>query len=506
VGFVDNLIWRVRKIINEAFARLNKLTLGLILLFLVVQVVASYLVYSLLWSHTATDWLREILAANIILLAVGALVLFILYRTRMELLRTISQTLGGELHKLEMVGKRARALQEMASTLRASLSFERVVEQALDACSLALEDMGVPQEALAGAIFLYDGQSLIPLARRRFLGSDDRKVLAGKEGVVGEALREVEPAVTDNPDHDPELKEFDTFAKALTAVCVPLRAGYQLFGVMVLGSNTAVRFNDDHFDLFTAVADHAVIALQNAQLYQRLEAEKQRLIEADEKARRDLARDLHDGPTQEIAVIAMRLSYIRGMLLQDPQKAVAEIEKVEGLAQRTSREIRGMLFTLRPLLLETKGLGPAIAEMMNHIGETDGIEMRLVGADAGHALSRNAQSVVFAIVEEALSNARKHAQADLVEVSLSLEEDLFLAQVKDDGSGFDAESAGSEAGTRGGLGMVNMRERAERIDGSLRLESTPGTGTTVTLIVPLTKSNRHMKDGIEEAVTQPSLD
>jgi signal transduction histidine kinase len=496
------MIKRVRNIIDRAFARLNRLTFGFLIFLFIVQAAASFIIYSQVWPHSVDEWLREVLIASMVLLGVGAFALFALYRTRLRLLRDISQTMGRELHELRAENDRARSLQAMASTLRATLSFERVVEQALDVCSLALEDMGVPRESLVGAVFLYDGTKLVPLARRRFLGADEDKALAGKDGVVGEALRQAEPMVTDNPGHDPELHEFSTFADALTVACIPLRAGYQLFGVMVLGSDTAVRFDDDHFELFSAVADHAVIALQNAQLYQRLEAEKQRLIETDEKARRNLARDLHDGPTQNIAVMAMRLSYIRSMVLQDPQKAQVEIEKVEELAKRTSSEIRGMLFTLRPLLLETRGLGPAIEAMMDQIGESDGIEMRLIGVDNGDVLNKTAQSVVFSIIEEALSNARKHADANVIEVRLGQEDDLFVARISDDGAGFDTENMTIDYDSSGSLGMVNMQERAERIEGSLRLESAQGTGTMVTLIVPVSGQLRQTEDGLEEAVTQ----
>ncbi len=498
----NRMIQRVRKIINQQFARLNMLALGFLIFLLVAQIGLSYIVYTRLWSHVIGEWLQEIFIATIVLLAAGAFAMFVLYRARLRLLREVSQTMGNELHTLQAANDRAHALQDMASTLRATLSFEQVVAQALDVCSLALAEMGVPRESLTGAVFLYDGRNLVPIARRHFLGTDEEKVLAGKQGLVGEALRQAEPVVTDNPAHDPELKEFGTFAGALTVVCIPLRAGYQLFGVMVLGSDTAVRFEEDHFELFTAVADHAVIALQNAQLYQQLEAEKQRLIAADEEARRNLARDLHDGPTQQIAVMAMRLGYIRSMVLQDPHKAQIEIGKVEALAKETSREIRGMLFTLRPLLLETRGLGAAIEAMMNHIGESDGIEMRLIGADNGDVLNQTAQSVVFLIIEEALSNARKHAGAEVVEVRLWQEDDLFIVHVRDDGAGFDVQNSISGYAARGSLGMVHMQERAERIEGTLRFESAPNEGTTVTLLVPLSDRNQKRTPELEEAVPQ----
>jgi signal transduction histidine kinase len=136
--------------------------------------------------------------------------------------------------------------------------------------------------------------------------------------------------------------------------------------------------------------------------------------------------------------------------------------------------------------------------MMKNIAESDGMEMHLAGADAGNILNGTAQSVVFTIIEEALSNARKHASAERIDVRLWQEDDLFVVQIADDGCGFDAQSIGNESVLRGSLGMINMRERAERIDGSLKVDSEPDAGTTVTLIVPLTTGNREDNAGQPE--------
>jgi signal transduction histidine kinase len=256
---------------------------------------------------------------------------------------------------------------------------------------------------------------------------------------------------------------------------------------MLLGTEKKTTFSEAHLDLFTSVADQSVIALQNAQLYQRLQAEKQRIIDADEEARKELARDLHDGPTQSIAAIAMRINFIRSLMRKDPRQAFLELKKVEDLAKDTSREIRAMLFALRPLVLETQGLSAAIEMAMNKIRESDGLSLRLVGGEYGDLLNDQAQGLVFYIIEEALGNARKYSKAKLIEVRLWQEEDLFVARIQDDGEGFDIQSVNANYSTRGSLGMVNMRERAERIDGSLKVESSPGNGATITLVVPLDK-------------------
>ena len=479
------MIAKVRTAINNEYRRLSRLALVGILLLLLLQIVGSYLLYVLLWQHTLIDWIREVFIATVFLLIVGAAALYSLYASRIRLIQKANSAIADELFVMQSTIERFEALQVMASTLSATLSFERVVDQAVNVCGLALEDLGVARQSLIGAVFLFNGDNLVPL---QITPVDQGKMLAGNEGVVGEALRQGEPAITDNPYRDPELQQFETFNECMTAVCVPLRAGYQLFGAMVLGIDKAIRFEEKHFHLFSAVADQTVIALQNAQLYQRLEEEKQRLIEADMKARRELARDLHDGPVQKIATIAMRLNVLKPMAVKKPEKLPGELQKLEGIANNASQELRHMLFTLRPLLLDSKGLGPAIESMLGQINERDDVETRLVGGEHGQVLNRQSQAVIFAIIEEALSNARKHAQASDIEVRLWQESDLFIASVADDGVGFDLQDIQQDYDSRGSLGMLNMQERAERIDGSLRIDSTPGSGTTITLIVPLAKN------------------
>lgn len=404
--------------------------------------------------------------------------------------RVALKIMSRELHELRLANNRAKWLQAMASTLRATLSFERVVEAALDVCGLALEEMGAPARSVVGAVFLFNGKGLQPIAHRRFIGSDAKKQIAGEQGIVAEALEQAVPLVTETPGKDPELKQYMAFQDCYMATCIPLRAGFQIFGAIVLGWQVEINLDDDYLDLFNSVADQAVIALQNGQLYQALEAEKNGIIEAEEEARKKLARDLHDGPTQSVATIAMRINFIRSLLKRDPREAVQELEKVEELAKETSKEIRGMLFTLRPLVLESQGLGAAIEMAMSRIRESEPIKLQLIGSEYGDLLNERAQGVVFYVIEEALGNARKHSRADLIEVHLWQEHDLFVARVSDDGVGFNTQSVIDGYNTRGSLGMVNMRERAELIDGSLKLESAPGRGTSITLVVPLNKHGR----------------
>lgn len=475
----------VTKILKREFQKLNGFTLGLFIVAFLLQAALFVLIVGQLQS--GGGYLVELIIASVTLLLVAVASFALIDKYSKRIPGMANAMFNRELVQLRAANQRAQSLRAMASKMRATLSFEVVVEEALDVCSLALEEMGIPKKSLVGAVFLYKGLHLYPVATRRFIGNDVQQGIPGQGGIIGAALAQAEITQTNTPRKDPELARFVAFHNVVTAVCVPLRAGFNIFGAMVISSDQEIAFDEDHYDLFYAVADQAVIALQNAQLFQELESEKQRLIEADEAARKELARDLHDGPTQTIAAIAMRINFIRSLLSRDPKQALQELQKVEEMAKGTSKEIRGMLFTLRPLVLETQGLAAAIETVMKRLRENDGLNIRLVGGEHGGLLDENAQTVVFSIVEEALGNARKYAKANLIEIRFWQEDNLFVAQVRDDGVGFDTADVNRDYSSRGSLGMVNMRERAERIDGSLRVESEPGRGTSVMLVVPLSK-------------------
>ena len=131
-------------------------------------------------------------------------------------------------------------------------------------------------------------------------------------------------------------------------------------------------------------------------------------------------RDLHDGPTQSVAAIAMRLNIMRRMLAKDVNSAADEVVKLEELAHRTTKEIRHMLFTLRPLILESQGLVAAIQAMSDKMQETYAQKVtHNIDERVTTQLEMGKQGVIFYIIEEAVNNARKHAAAETIAVSLT---------------------------------------------------------------------------------------
>jgi signal transduction histidine kinase len=161
-----------------------------------------------------------------------------------------------------------------------------------------------------------------------------------------------------------------------------------------------------------------------------------------------------------------------------------ELTKIEDLARRTTKEIRQMLFTLRPIILETQGLAVALEQYIQKLQETDSIHYHLQVQSVEDYLDQDSQGTIFYIVEEAITNARKHAHANNLWVRMGLRENNFVLQIEDDGIGFDVAGVQDRYDERGSLGMINLHERTELLGGKIRIESAPGKGTRITVIIP----------------------
>ncbi|MDY6877523.1 MAG: GAF domain-containing sensor histidine kinase [Chloroflexota bacterium] len=391
-----------------------------------------------------------------------------------------------ELQKLRAAQEHSRAIFELASTLSATLNYNKVLQAVLEVGEAGMQDLGQPDSAHVSLVMLFSHNDLRIVASRHLPPRDQKTVFQGKSGVLAQALATAEAVVTDNPAADPELGQLVMMHSCRQAIVVPLRAGFENFGAVVFGSPHPGTYAEDHHDLLIAICNQAIVALQNAQLYQSLTEEKERIVAVEEDARKKLARNLHDGPTQSIAAIAMRLNYARLLLENDPQQTAEELVRAEELARRTTKEIRHMLFTLRPLILETQGLQAALEQYIIKLAETDATPIHLEATpEVDQLLDKNAQGVIFYILEEAIGNIRKHAQAKNIWVRLHMQDNTFIAEVEDDGRGFDVDEVQVHYDERSSLGMINMHERAELVGGHLTIASAPGEGTRITLTVPL---------------------
>ena len=214
-------------------------------------------------------------------------------------------------------------------------------------------------------------------------------------------------------------------------------------------------------------------------LLERIEAEQKRsgrlVLRAQEEERKRVARDLHDEVNQALTAILLRLE----ALSQDaPEALAAELQGLKWLVNQAMEELLSLARQLRPSALDDHGLLPAIDGQVRRFGTQTGIETVLNARGEPSTLSDDQQVVLYRVVQEALSNAAQHSGATRVEVDLAAYNGVVKLRVSDDGHGFDATAARSR------LGLDGMAERARLVGGGLDIESTPGTGTALTLHIP----------------------
>lgn len=401
--------------------------------------------------------------------------------------------MDAEERRRRMESERLRAIYEMTSTLTATLSYKRVLDSALDLGYNALNPNVDPDEPkderLVSAVLLFKGNELKIGSARRFTNADMRVNLQGNEGILKKIFDDGEALLTRDIGYDPELGRVIALRSCSSAYCFPLRSGFNVYGAMLFAHPDKNYFTTERCGLLDIIGRQAVIAVQNAKLYQDLVEEKKRMVDVQEETRKKLARDLHDGPTQSVAAIAMRINLTRRMIKKDAKGVEDELQKIEELALRTTKEVRHMLFTLRPLILESQGLTAALEAMAEKMRETF-TQNVIVNVDEKvlENMEMGKQGVIFYIIEEAVNNARKHASAFHIWVRLrSFETDIALLEIEDDGLGFDVAAVNKSYDKRGSLGMINLRERSELVNGLLNIDSAPGKGTRIQVYLPLTE-------------------
>ncbi|HQF63451.1 MAG TPA: GAF domain-containing sensor histidine kinase [Anaerolineaceae bacterium] len=408
---------------------------------------------------------------------------------RKAYLKQVGQRKAAEQQVRVSERERIQALYRMTETLSATLNYRVVLDTVLE---LSVTLLGEPPSSkLVAAVLLFGDEGLVVSAGRGLPRPDEQRVFAAKAGVLPEILRTGEAQLLTDPTEDPELGQLLGLQGCKSALCLPLVRSMSAYGVLVYAHPGAEYFTNERCETLAMVSNQAVIAIQNARLYSQLEQEKERIMETQEETRKQLARSLHDGPTQSVSAIAMRINITRKLLEQNPAEAANELVRIEDLARRTTQEIRHMLFTLRPLALESEGLTAALKLMADKMHDTYQQNVTIdVDESVANQFDLGRQTVIFYLAEEAVNNARKHAQAAEIRVRLhplAQAPDMALLEVADNGVGFDVQSVMGSYERRGSLGMVNLQERAELVNGRLNIQSAAGKGTRVQIVIPLSE-------------------
>jgi signal transduction histidine kinase len=384
---------------------------------------------------------------------------------------------------------RQRAVEELqtvnaiALTLTQSQDLDAMLDQAL---RKVLEVVGLPEPR--GAILLLDplGQTLSLRARQglcpefveKAQGVPLAECLCGLTAESGEVL-----VVRDALNHPRHTRCMER--EPHTHVCVPLKSKDRLLGIMdfYLPANHPIDAVDR--EMFGAIGRQVGVAVENARLYENLRFYVRQITKAQEDERKRIARELHDDTAQRLIALSRRLD-----ALADSEGGLSEagIERLEQLQQRIEdalQEVRRFSRDLRPSVLDDLGLLPALEGLLADL-EKSGVAAELKVSGTRRRLSPDIELALFRIVQEALNNVVRHAQASNVVIDVEFSDSRVKVAVSDDGQGFEllGGSTGDFA-VAGKFGLLGIEERAELLHGHFQVRSGMGEGTTVGVDVPI---------------------
>lgn len=226
------------------------------------------------------------------------------------------------------------------------------------------------------------------------------------------------------------------------------------------------------------------IEADNARLLAELRTERDRLVKREVEVRAQIGRDLHDGPVQQVAVATMEVQHARRVAKREPVRLDQTLNDLEDQLKRATHDLRNVLYELRPLGIMEDGLEGVLRQYVERFRDPSGLQIHLDIPEGLRRLDADRAAAAFIIVQEAVNNARKHAHARDLWITVREQNDALCVEVRDNGRGFDLEATQENYIKRGSFGLLNMRERAQFIGGTCDMWSAPCYGTRTTLRVP----------------------
>jgi len=293
------------------------------------------------------------------------------------------------------------------------------------------------------------------------------------------------------PDVSQDPRYVSGYPGTRSELCVPLKVGERVIGVLNAESDRYGAFGEDDHRLLAALADEAALAVENARLFEvtRQQREKLRtlaawLAEAEEAERRRLARELHDQVGQNLTALSINLNFVRAHAAEGLTDVVrSRLDDSLVLIEQTVECIRSVMADLRPAVLDNHGVVAALRWYGSQIALRTGIAITVQGEEPTPRLAPSVETALFRIVQEALTNVVKHAKATQVTITLEVNTATACLVIADNGAGFDLLRLTGPDGCHA-WGLLSMTERAQAVGGYCHILSRPGQGTRVTVEVP----------------------
>lgn len=213
-----------------------------------------------------------------------------------------------------------------------------------------------------------------------------------------------------------------------------------------------------------------------------------KILEGQERERRRIAREVHDGPAQYIANTMMRIDFCKMLIQKDLNEGLKELDDLKSNVRKALKEVRGILFDLRPLKLEERGLNEAIKDMANDVSLDTNIPVNVTLNTSECKVEHIIEIAVYRIIQEILNNVKKHSKAHEVSIIIEGCKEYIYFMVKDDGVGFDLEEARTRENERGtSYGLAGIFDRVSQLQGTIDIKSEPNKGTRYNIKLPINR-------------------
>jgi signal transduction histidine kinase len=273
----------------------------------------------------------------------------------------------------------------------------------------------------------------------------------------------------------------------------PIRSRSNLIGILAVGKKQSDSpYSDEEVDLLMTMANEAAIAIENARMLDSLKNERLRVsqllaqaVQTQEEERKRISADLHDGVAQWLAAASYRAQTVNVLLSgNDSDEAQDELAAMESTIDKSLKELRRVVTGLRPPALDELGLSHALRQSLENL-KTDGVDCRFSEVGTPVRLPSSMEIAVYRVVQETLTNVRKHADATKVNLRLQFKTDELLVEIRDNGKGFDLSQTLDSAISVGHMGLLGMKQRMETLGGDIKIKTGEGAGTTMILKLPV---------------------
>jgi len=402
----------------------------------------------------------------------------------------------------ERVYQNLLALSRVSAAVSGLWDLDAILEVALD------NVLSIMNGTIGGILLLDEETHTLSYRVYRGLSAQTAEEIRLKlgEGIAGRVAQSGKSVVLEDISADPRAAYVDLLRKeGLKAfISVPLRSKEAVLGVINVASHMPYRFTRDDMHLLHTIGDQVGVAIEQAKLYERLGKGRERyrqlarqVMMAQEEARRKLARELHDETSQSLSGLALNLQALVDMAEMSSthdDEFKAKLMKAHHLAIEISVEVGRLIKELRPTLLDTLGLVPAVRQYAETTLNPLGVSVSVETKGSVSSLPPEVEVGLFRFAQGAVGNVAKHAQAKNVTISVEGKANELLVRISDDGQGFDVSKiTGIEESGRG-RGLFSMKERIGLLGGVCWVNSQPGEGTIVTGRVPIIQSEVNEED------------